>query len=290
MSIQIESLFSVKGVVAVITGGGTGIGLMMTKALALNGASKVYIIGRRLEKLEAAAKESPHNNIIPVQGDVTDKDSLQSIAERIRKETGYINLLICNSGISGPQAGVNMPKETSAKELAKMVLDTPMAEFNNVFAVNVTGVLYNAMAFLELLEEGNKPDKCLAGVKSQVLVTGSIAAYNRLVGAGLAYNTSKAAVTHLVKMLAGLLVEYSVRVNAIAPGLFPSELSAPLLQGKDGTKEGAFPKSFIPLQKTGDEQDMAGTILYLASRSGAYLNGLILVIDGGRLTTLPGTY
>jgi NAD(P)-dependent dehydrogenase (short-subunit alcohol dehydrogenase family) len=190
---------------------------MMTKALALNGASKVYIIGRRLEKLQDAAKESPHN-IIPIQGDVTDKDSLQAIAEQIRKEVGYINLLICNSGVSGPQAGVNMPKDTSAKELQKMVMDTPMAEFNNVFAVNVTGVLYNAMAFLDLLEEGNKQDNCLAGVKSQVLVTGSIAAYNRSVGAGLAYNTSKAAVTHLVKMLAGLFVEYSVRVNAIAPG------------------------------------------------------------------------
>jgi NAD(P)-dependent dehydrogenase (short-subunit alcohol dehydrogenase family) len=197
---------------------------MMTKALALNGASKVYIIGRRLEKLQDAAKESPHN-IIPIQGDVTDKDSLQAIAEQVRKEVGYINLLICNSGVSGPQAGVNMPKDTSAKELQKMVMDTPMAEFNNVFAVNVTGVLYNAMAFLDLLEEGNKQDKCLAGVKSQVLVTGSIAAYNRNVGAGLAYNTSKAAVTHLVKMLAGLFVEYSVRVNAIAPGRMSSQNS-----------------------------------------------------------------
>jgi NAD(P)-dependent dehydrogenase (short-subunit alcohol dehydrogenase family) len=110
-----------------------------------------------------------------------------------------------------------MPKDTPAKELQKMVLDTPMEEFNNVFAVNVTGVLYNAVAFLDLLEEGNKQGN-MAGVKSQVLVTGSIAAYNRNVGAGLAYNTSKAAVTHLVKMLAGLFVEYSVRVNAIAPG------------------------------------------------------------------------
>jgi NAD(P)-dependent dehydrogenase (short-subunit alcohol dehydrogenase family) len=281
---------------------------MMTKALALNGASKVYIIGRRLEKLQEAANESPHNNIIPIQGDITDKKSIQFIAEQIRKETGYINLLICNSGVSGPQAGVNMPKDTPATELQKMVLDTPMEEFNNVFAVNVTGVLYNAVAFLDLLEEGNKQGNCLTGVKSQVLVTGSIAAYNRNVGAGLAYNTSKAAVTHLVKMLAGLFVEYSVRVNAIAPGrmsaklvmqflskltvptVFPSELSAPLLQGRDGTKEGAFPKSFIPLEKTGDEQDMAGTILYLASRSGAYLNGLILVIDGGRLTILPSSY
>lgn len=72
--------------------------------------------------------------------------------------------------------------------------------------------------------------------------------------------------------------------------VFPSELSAAVLQGRDATKEGAFPKSFIPLERTGDEQDMAGTILYLASRSGAYLNGLILVIDGGRLTAMPGSY
>jgi NADP-dependent 3-hydroxy acid dehydrogenase YdfG len=79
----------------------SGIGLMMTKALALNGAEKVYIIGRRLEKLQEAAKESPHNNITPIQGDVTDKESIQSVAAQIRKETGYVNLLICNSGVSG---------------------------------------------------------------------------------------------------------------------------------------------------------------------------------------------
>jgi NAD(P)-dependent dehydrogenase (short-subunit alcohol dehydrogenase family) len=79
--------------------------------------------------------------------------------------------------------------------------------------------------------------------------------------------------------------------NSISSGLtiatvFPSELSAPLLVANNG----AFPKTFIPLEKTGDEQDMAGTILYLASRAGAYLNGLILVIDGGRLTLLPNSY
>jgi NAD(P)-dependent dehydrogenase (short-subunit alcohol dehydrogenase family) len=72
--------------------------------------------------------------------------------------------------------------------------------------------------------------------------------------------------------------------------VFPSELSAPLLAGKDGTKEGSFPKEFVPLQRTGDEQDMAGTILYLASRAGAYCNGLMLVIDGGRLTVVPNSY
>jgi len=89
-----SKLFSVKGMVVCITGGGTGIGLMMTKAFANNGAAKVYIVGRRREKLDEAAKVSPHGNIIPVVGDVTSKESLCEIAEQIKKEVGYVNLLI----------------------------------------------------------------------------------------------------------------------------------------------------------------------------------------------------
>ncbi|KAF2434350.1 NAD(P)-binding protein [Tothia fuscella] len=261
MSIKIDSLFNVNGLVALITGGGTGLGLMMPKSLALNGAHKVYIVGRRLDKLESAAKESPSGNIIPIVGDVTDKASIEAAAERVRNETGYLNLLVCNSGVIGPNYAINMLPGTSAKDLQHQVLSTPMEEFTNAFAVSVS-----------------------------VLVTGSIAAYNRNVGAGIAYNASKAAVTHLVKVLAGIFVPYSIRVNALAPGLFPSEISAGLLAGKGGTEEGSFPQSFIPAERTGDEQDMAGTILYMASRAGAYCNALILVIDGGRLTLLPGSY
>jgi NAD(P)-dependent dehydrogenase (short-subunit alcohol dehydrogenase family) len=190
---------------------------MMAKALALNGAHKVYIFGRRLDKLEAAAKESPTGNIIPIQGDVTSKESLEAAADLVRKDTGYLNLIICNSGVTGPNHAVNMREGTSAKELQKQVLATPMEEFTDAFAVNVSGVYYSAFAFLDLLEEGNNKGN-MEGVKSQVLVTGSIAAFNRSVGAGIAYNASKAAVTHLVKVLAGIFVPYSVRVNALAPG------------------------------------------------------------------------
>ena len=89
-----SKLFSVKGMVVCITGGGTGIGLMMTKAFANNGAAKVYIVGRRREKLQEAAKVSSHGNIIPVVGDVTSKESLCEVAEQIKKEVGYVNLLI----------------------------------------------------------------------------------------------------------------------------------------------------------------------------------------------------
>jgi NAD(P)-dependent dehydrogenase (short-subunit alcohol dehydrogenase family) len=157
---------------------------MMAKALAINGAKKVYIIGRRLDKLEAAAKESQTGNIIPLQGDVTSKESLEKCAEHIRNEVGYINLIICNSGVTGPSHAVNMPADTSAKDLQKQVMSTPMDDFTQAFAVNVSGVYYTAFAFLDLLEEGNKEGNALEGVMSQVLVTGSIAAYNRSVGAG----------------------------------------------------------------------------------------------------------
>lgn len=84
-------------------------------------------------------------------------------------------------------------------------------------------------------------------------------------------------------------------VNAVAPGLFPSDLAAGLIAGggsnaKDPTEEGAFRKDFIPAERTGKTEDMAGTVLYMASNAGAYLNGNITVLDGGRISQLPGTY
>jgi NAD(P)-dependent dehydrogenase (short-subunit alcohol dehydrogenase family) len=190
---------------------------MMAKALALNGASRVYIVGRRLEKLQEAAKLSPHNNIIPLQGDVTSQESLEAIARRVRSEVGHVHLLVCNSGVTGPQTGVNLPKGTSAEDLQRAALQSPMSDFTQTFAVNVSGVYYNAMAFLDLLVKGSE-DRYNPSVMSQVIITGSNAAFNRNVGAGIAYNASKAGVTQMMKILAGLYSPYSVRVNVIAPG------------------------------------------------------------------------
>ncbi|KAK5150594.1 hypothetical protein LTR04_006784 [Oleoguttula sp. CCFEE 6159] len=289
-SIDAATLFRVDGLVAVITGGATGIGLMMAKALEANGASKVYVVGRRKGKLEEAANQAKHGNIIPIQGDVSSKESLEQIADQVRSEVGYINLLVANSGISGPQIS-SVPKDASLSDFKKHAWSTPMEEFTNTYAVNSTGVWYTVLAFLELLDAGNKKGN-MGEVKSQVIATSSIGGYNRMSAAGIAYNTSKAATTHMIKQLATLMVPHSIRFNALAPGLFPSELAAPLLELANGdmTKEGAFEKSFIPAGRTGSEEDMAGTILYLASRAGAYLNGTIVVIDGGRLSLLPATY
>jgi NAD(P)-dependent dehydrogenase (short-subunit alcohol dehydrogenase family) len=147
-------LFSVEGMVVVITGGGTGIGLLMTKAFALNGAKKVYIVGRRKEKLEEAAKLSP-SNIVPLVGDVTSKESLVSIAESIKNDVGLVNLVCCNSGTMPKPVGIK-PTETTLAEYAKAALNLEPSDWNNTFATNATSIAFTTFAFLELLDAGNK--------------------------------------------------------------------------------------------------------------------------------------
>ena len=214
-SLEATNLFNVNGLVAVITGGGSGIGLMMTKALALNGAHKVYIIGRRKEVLEAAVKESPHGNIVPIAGDVTSKDFLQSTVSRIEKEIGYINVLIANSGVAGPQA-TSITPETSLEDYQSTLWDQSFDEYTKTFAVNASAVFFCIVAFLKLLDEGNK--KGNVEQKSQVIATSSIGAFNRKVPGGYAYGQSKAATTLLMKQMATNLVPYGIRANVIAPG------------------------------------------------------------------------
>ncbi|MCJ1292826.1 hypothetical protein MMC34_004379 [Xylographa carneopallida] len=280
-SLEAANLFAVKGLVAVITGGGTGIGLMMAKALALNGAYKVYIIGRRKETLEAAAKESPHRNIIPLVGDVTSKDSLGSIAEQIKNEVGYINVLIANSGIGGPQT----PAATTAKsieEYQSILWGPSFEDYTQTFAVNASGVYFSIVAFLGLLDAGNQ--KGNVEQRSQVIATSSIAGFNRQTPGGYAYGQSKVATTLMMKQLATSLVPYRIRANVICPGLYPSEMAAPII----GT--GVFPKEKIPEERVGTPEDMAGCILYLTSRAGAYCNGNVIVSDGGRLSVMTSTY
>ncbi|KAL6721750.1 hypothetical protein ACLMJK_000855 [Lecanora helva] len=280
-SIDASNLFAVKGLVAVITGGSSGIGVMMAKALALNGAHKVYIVGRRREMLEATAKESPHGNIIPMVGDVTSKDDLKSIASHVEKEVGYINVLIANSGISGPQS-TSINPETSLENFQSALWNQPFEDYTKTFAVNTSAVFFTVVAFLGLLDKGNA--KGNLEQKSQVIATSSIGGFNRNVPGGYAYGQSKAAVTALMKQLATQLVPYSIRSNVIAPGLYPSEMSVDLIGN------GEFPKSKIPAQRTGTLEDMAGCILFLTSRAGSYCNGNVIVTDGGRLSVMPATY
>jgi len=293
-SLDINSLFGVKGMVAVITGGGSGLGLYVAKALDANGAKAVYIVGRREEMLKKAAKEGVNGSIIPIQGDVTSKESLEAVAERVKKEQGFINVLFANSGILGVRtANLDLPKDRkpTVKEFKDAMWAPSIEDFTQAFHVNVSGVFYTSLAFLELLDEGNKRGN--VEQKSNIIVTSSIAGFSRAIAAGIAYSASKAGTTHLVKLLSTYFGPYKIRVNAIAPGMFPSEMtdgSAAFAGGKDPRIEGNLPKEICPLERSGTEEDMAGVALFMMSKGGAYISGNVIVPDGGRLSQLPSVY
>ncbi|KAI8949569.1 short chain dehydrogenase [Xylaria longipes] len=271
------SIFRVDGMVAVITGGGTGIGFHMAKALATSGAKKVYILGRRKEVLDEAAKA--HESLHPVVCDVGSKESLQAAVDIVKKDVGYVNLVIANSGITGPVARYH--PDLSISELRQRLFeDVSMDDFTQTMHINVTGAYFTMLAFLELLDAGNKnalkgrfgaplEGRDVPAIQSQVLFISSIAAYSRVWVSAPSYAASKSALAHLTKHASTNLAPYSIRVNAMAPGLFPSEIAAGLTQGRDPSKESPSEILFIPARRFGGEEEMAGTALYLASRAGA---------------------
>lgn len=201
---------------------------MMAKALTANGAKKVYILGRRQEQLEAAAKETPR--LVPVQCDVSSKDSLQAAVDKITADTGYINLLVANSGVTGSNKTWDPTKSVS--ELRQSLFtDHSMEDFTNAFRVNVTGAFFTMTAFLELLDAGNKnalqpggyggrvsPEVEVPAIQSQVVVTSSIAAFSRIALTLPSYGGSKAAIMQIAKQASTQLARYGIRVNALAPG------------------------------------------------------------------------
>ncbi|CAN8096137.1 unnamed protein product [Discula destructiva] len=290
-SLAAADLFTVNGLVVVVTGGATGIGLMIVKALEQNGA-KVYIIGRRKEVLEKVAKEeSKHGKIIPLQGDATSKDDLARIVAHITAETGYINLLVANAGITGPtfSSPATLSASTSLTDLHSELWSVDPAAFDSTFSVNVRGVYFSVVAFLPLLHAGN--EKANVAQSSQVVVTSSIGGYNRTPMAHFSYSASKAGVTHMAKQLATAFAKYNIRCNVIAPGLYPSQMTEGIvedMQNKLSPEELATRVS--PLGRAGNAEDMAGCILWLASKAGAWLSGMIVVTDGGKLSIVASSY
>ncbi|KAJ7037722.1 hypothetical protein C8F04DRAFT_952371 [Mycena alexandri] len=317
-SLAPEHLFNVDGMVVVITGGGSGIGRMMTTALARNGAI-VYIVGRRLDVLQATTQEiNEPNKIIPLEGDVTDRDSLLSLVDEVKNRHGYIDLLINNAGIArdfydhplpspaDSSPGSSPPNSPAPsvpciKSFQASLWDSGSPDgFAETFATNVTSVYYTTVAFLELLHQGNvrKQENTsfpLGGQlrppfhSSQVLTVSSSGGFRldpKILS--LSYTLAKAACTHLGKLLANLLAPWGIRSNVLAPGVFPSEMTSGLFPGV-GLGPAAFIDS-VPLKRAGTEEEMAGAILFLASRSGAYVNGAVWLVDGGRVGSFASSY
>ncbi|KAJ9144503.1 Short-chain dehydrogenase/reductase SDR [Pleurostoma richardsiae] len=253
----------------------------MARALEANGAH-VFILDMNADKLDEACNQSKFGRLVPIHCDITSKESLLSATERIRQSVGYVNLLVANAGVPGPYPP-RISKGASLCEVVDAWWETSLESFLSTYRVNNAGTFYTVLAFLKLLDAGNKQKN--VGFSSQIIMTASITAFNRQAPSGFAYATSKAAVIHMMKQLSTYLIPYKIRCNSIAPGLYPTDMSYPALE-----VDGESLLATIPAGRTGDAEDISGTILYLASRAGAYCNGMVVLTDGGRLCSMPATY
>lgn len=202
--LTVQKLFAqpLQNKVALVTGGGTGIGLMATQALAANGC-KVFITGRRKEALEQAASthqpKAGGGSIHTIVGDITSKDSISNIIKELSSQEKQLDILINNAGISGPTRSVEKGEEEGAESLAEELWKDSFEDWTNVYNTNVTGYYFLSVKALPLLAQStmNNP-----GWSAGVVNISSISGITNTTQHHYAYNSSKAATIQLTTLLA----------------------------------------------------------------------------------------
>lgn len=280
---KLENLYSVKGKIALVTGGGTGIGLMATQALAVNGA-KVYIVGRtgsKLGKVRDIYGQDIPGEIIPITADITSKSDIKKLVEQISAKESHLDILINNAGVELNTQQTEAESGT-AKEFSVNLFnddDETFDTWTDTYRTNVASLFFMTTAFLPLIEKATEHQK---GYSGTVINISSISGIVKTAQHHFAYNASKAAAIHLTSMLSSEVSSngIKVRINSVAPGVFPSEMTA----GDSGEdQKSQIPKEKyaekVPARRPGKDEDMASAILFVATNQ--YLQGQTVVVDGG---------
>jgi NAD(P)-dependent dehydrogenase (short-subunit alcohol dehydrogenase family) len=251
------SLFDLSGKTAIVTGGGTGIGRQMAEGLAEAGAN-VVLCARKAERCEQAAAEIAEQRGVRALGlgcDVRDPEQVRSVVETTTGELGPVDVLVNNAGTVWGASPEDMPLEGWQK----------------VIDVNLTGVFLFAQAVgRAMIERGS--GGAIVNIASVAGLQGGPPEIMNTV----AYNASKGGVIAFTRDLACKWAQHGIRVNAIAPGWFPSDMSGYVLQRHEETL-----KQHIPLGRFGGPEDLKGAVVFLASEASAYVTGHTLVVDGG---------
>ncbi|KAL5318402.1 hypothetical protein ACEPPN_013462 [Leptodophora sp. 'Broadleaf-Isolate-01'] len=290
-STEINTLFSVKGRVALVTGGTSGIGLMIAKGLVTNGA-KVYVCG--LESDPISSVESELNELGKASGgtaigfscDLTSKEGIEAVSTRLRTTESYLDILISNAGIRrDPPISCDVLNAPLA-ELQASLWSSSYSDWNKSFQINTMAHYFLSVALLDLLAkaadidmgDGSKGKDHGRGV---VVITSSIASLHFATNVDMmSYASTKAATDHLVGLLAAKYARWYVRVVGINPGFVPSNMN-PMGTGKGADIFGDLVQK-VPAKRAGNVDDLAGVVLFLVSKAGAYVEGRSIAIDGGR--------
>ena len=257
---DVNGLFAISGKTVLITGGSRGIGEMMAEGFVRAGA-KVYITARKAEELNATADRlSSLGECHAIQCDLSTAEGIGKVVAAIKADNTVLHALINNAGCSW-----GTPIESF-----------PEAGWDKVMDLNVKTPFFLIQQLLPLLEAAatNEDPARVVNIASINGITTPAPGMDNF-----SYSASKAAVIHLTRYLAATLNARGVNVNGIAPGFFPSKMTAHfLLEGNEKAMLNAVPRQL------GTPEDAAGTAIYLCSRASAWIKGHTVVLDGGQVT------
>lgn len=255
-----DELFSVAGKRVFITGGASGIGRMISEGLAERGA-RIFTCSRKqasLDELVGELKTKRGFDVTAVQGDLGKMEDIERVTKQVSEHFGgELDVLINNAGATW----------------GAPIDEFPESGWDKVFDLNVKSVFFLTQKCLPMLRKtGKRPDNL-----SRVINIGSISGIEFPRDNAWSYHPAKAAVHHMTQTLAKALVREGIAVNAIAPGLFPSKMTAFLMPNDDRR----LVNEAVPMGRAGKPSDIVGTIVYLASAASGFTTGSIIKVDGG---------
>jgi NAD(P)-dependent dehydrogenase (short-subunit alcohol dehydrogenase family) len=251
-----STVFSLQGKVVLVTGASSGLGEHFAQVVSHAGA-RVVIAARRQERLQALAERLREQGgaVLAVALDVTSRDSVEAAFDAAERAFGVIDVVVNNAGVGG----------------AVKALEVSEGDWSTMLSTNLDGVWRVAQCAAQRLAK--------AGQGGSIVNIASI--LGERVGNGLShYCAAKAGVLQLTKALALELARYDIRVNAIAPGYFQTEMNDSYFNSEKGQ---AYIKSAVPMRKLGQLAQLDGPLLLLASDAGSFMTGATLAVDGGHL-------